>query len=131
LAEPNRQSNKDDYLWIFNDKCTFESVVAFVHFDKTIEMLESVKWGFIRAVKLRWVKLEPEIDGTNIIQFHADTSSTSVFGKDAEYANTIAAKNIANVLANAAMKNVRSSPDVGYFAIEEAEIGPGPGFWQP
>jgi hypothetical protein len=131
LAEPNRRNNKDNYLWIFNDKRTFESIVAFVHVDKTIEMLEVVKWSFVRAVKLKWVKLEPEIDGTNIIQFHADTSSTSVFGKDAEYANTIAAKNIANVLTRAAMKDIRSSPDIGYFASEEADIGPGPGFWQP
>lgn len=73
LAEKNKESGRDNYLRIFNDRRSFESIITFVHPDNSREMLESWKWRFSRSVALKWVKLRPEIDGTNHIDFTMDT----------------------------------------------------------
>jgi hypothetical protein len=131
LAEFNNKSKKDNYLRTFNDHRSFESIITFVHPDNSTEMLESWKWNFTRAVVLKWPKLHPEFDGTNRIMFSKANSSTSVFGKDDEYADTLSSGRIANRITNEAMKNYRSSPDVSYNALGDPELlWPDP-FWSP
>jgi hypothetical protein len=131
LGEFNKETKRDNYLRIFNDRRSFESIITFVHADNSTEMLESVKWRFSRSVGLKWVKLAPVFDGTNRIVFTADSSSTSVFGKDAEFADTLKSGRIANRLTTEAMNNHRTSTNVNYTAIEEPNILPPDDFWSP
>lgn len=131
LAEHNKETKRDNYLRIFNDRRSFESIITFVHPDNTMEMLESWKWSFTRSVALKWVKLRPDFDGTNYIVFTPATSATSVFGKDAEFAVILASGRIANRLTSEAMKNIHHSPNVSYSAVEETNIEPPERFWSP
>jgi hypothetical protein len=131
LAESKRKTKRDNYLRLFNDRRSFESIITFVHPDNSTEMLESWKWRFSRSVALKWVKLAPVFDGTNRIVFTADSSSISVFGKDAEFADTLKSGRIANRLTSEAMKNLRTSPNVNCTDVEEPNILPPDTFWSP
>lgn len=131
LAERNRESKRDNYLRLFNDRRNFESIITFVHPDGTREVLESWKWGFVRSVALKWVKLTPEIDGTNHIVFSRDPASTVVFGKDAEFADTLASGRIANRLTRDALHNIRTNPNVIYTATDDPNLFAPDGFWSP
>jgi hypothetical protein len=130
LSEFNKQTQHDNYLWLFNDRRSFESIITFVHPDGSRQMLESVKWRFTRGVALKWVQLHPEFDSNQII-FTADPTSTSVFGKDADYAEPLGSGRIANRLTNDAMKHVQSSPNISYLPIEQPSILPPDRFWSP
>jgi hypothetical protein len=131
LAELNRKSKCDNYLWMFSDCRKFESIVTFVHADGSLEMLESWKWGIERLVELKWVRLGPE-PKRNIFNLNADPSSTAVFGKDASFADALKAGRIANDLTDEAMKNVRSSSDINYVDEKESRVSPDEGsFWAP
>jgi hypothetical protein len=57
--------------------------------------------------------------------------STPVFGKDAEFAGTLASGRIANRLSNEAMDNIRTSANVSYSASDESNIRPPERFWSP
>ncbi len=131
LSERNRESKCDNYLWTFFDRRRFESIVTFVHADQSREMLESWKWTITRAVKLKWVKLRPEVDGSNDIHLVCDRNQTSVFGKDHEYADTLSSGRIANKLTKEAMGNFRNSPNVSYTALDTATVFPPSTFWAP
>jgi hypothetical protein len=131
LLEHNSVSKRDNYLRIFNDRRSFESIVTFVHPDKSMQMLESWKWSFTRAVALKWVKLHAAFDGSNQVVFTPAPSSAPVFGKDADFAGTLASGRIANRLSNEAMDNIRTSANVSYSASDESNIRPPERFWSP
>ena len=131
LVEFNRETQKDNYLWMFIDRRRFTSIAVFVHPDGSRQMLEGWNWKFARAVKMKWPNLKPEIDGPSVPKFEADSSGFSVFGNDTQYENIVKANNIANKITYAAMKDVKNSPNIGYFAIKDPAIRPGTGFWAP
>jgi hypothetical protein len=129
LSERNRESKSDNYLHSFLDHRTFESIVTFVHPDGSFQMLESCKWSFRRVVTLKWVKLRPEFT-TNHINFTADKASTPVFGRDAEYAETLSSGRIANRLSLEAYE-YSTSPHTSFQAVAKPNIYPSETFWSP
>ncbi len=131
LAHFNKESNKTNYLFIFSERASFETIATFVHADGSREMLESWKWNFKRIVQVRWEKLEPKVDRTNHAAFFAADNSVPMFGKDNDFEGTIKTGLVANTITNESMKDIRNNPNISYLAAETANIAPGPGFWDP
>jgi hypothetical protein len=131
LSVKNRKNDFDNYLRSFIDRRSFESIVAFVHPDDSIQMLESWKWSFVRSVAVKWVKLEPAFDNTNLISFTKDASKTSVFGKDSDFDADLKSKRIANRFSREALLRPSTDKNVSYSEAAEAGVLPPAQFWSP
>jgi hypothetical protein len=131
LSVKNSKNDFDNYLRSFIDRRSFESIVAFVHPDDSIQMLESWKWNFVRSVAVKWVKLEPQFDNTNRIFFTKDPSKTSVFGKDSDFDADLKSKRIANRFSREALLKPATDKNVSYSEAAEAGVLPPAQFWSP
>lgn len=130
LAEFNKESNTFNYLFSISLLHQFESIATFVHPDGSMQMLESRNWTYRRLTALQWAALEPKL--------RADQASVTllpavnvVFGKDADFAGTIKSDIVANVVVNEAFRNLKTSPNIRYEAVEKVQIFPHPDFWSP
>ena len=128
LVERNKETKANNYLLQFREKLHFEIAAVFMHRDGSREYIESLQWKYLRVVNLKWKKFEPEIDKENSLGSASLVSNTgvSVMGKDDEFERPIADGQVANILTNRAMLNLRNDPNVVF-----QELGPlkGPAPW--
>ncbi len=107
---------------------SFETVLVFVHKDKTREPLQSWGWTCDRDVQLRWVNGKPQIVGTAKSDVRIQALSKDVFGLATDIERLASTGRIMNIVAQDAITTARFNKDVSFIEVKSGIPAPA-GFW--
>jgi hypothetical protein len=121
----NGDTKKWNYLWRFQSKMLLHAYVVFVHKSGEREPLAGCTWEFTRDLTVHWRDGKPQPQGRTI-ESTADSryvSEPKVINAEVVFPSsdplyrlmvTPAGRSVANIVDNAAIQALKTSPDVTY-----------------
>ena len=107
---------------------SFETILVFVHKDKSREPLQSWGWSCDRDVQLKWVNGEPLIVGTAKSDVRIQATGKDVFGLATDIERLASTGRIMNIVAQDAVATARFNKDVSFIQVTSGLPAPA-GFW--
>jgi hypothetical protein len=111
----NGRSQRNNYLWKFENEAKFTSMLVAVNKDGSREPLEAWEWSLKRKLVLTWMQGNPHVV-TQQSDLKAESQPTTLQG---DIRRAIAIRpdgvSVVNIEFNKAILNYRSTPDIFYF----------------